>query len=215
MIRLIKGAIPTRLQNHATAWTLELLAAIAAGKQTKELKKSKYNHPEIKAALKQETHQKCAYCESNPMHVTFGDIEHIVPKSIQPQLAYDWNNLTLACDVCNTKKGDNEGFFDPYFTDPADHFVFNGPMIRAKADRDDAKNTCIGLELNRAPLIEKRLEKLLDLQRRFFEIGATRNQILRRTLLTALEGYANDPATEYKACLATFFADLKAESQAA
>jgi len=85
-------------------------------------------------------------------------------------------------------------------------------MIRALRDNDAAKITCIGLELNRIALIERRLEKLNDLQRRHSELKATRNVQLRQTLLAALESYAYDPSTEYQACLSTFYDVLKNEA---
>ncbi|MCP3476508.1 HNH endonuclease [Bradyrhizobium sp. CCGUVB1N3] len=184
MIRLTKGLMPARLQRHAAQWTQELLAAIAAGEKAEELRKSKYNHKDIKDAIKGETHNKCAYCESNPNHVTFGDIEHILPKSVKPELTYDWSNLTLACDICNTKKRDNEGFIDPYTEDPGDHLQFLGPMLRAKDEH--GRNTSVGLDLNRIALIERRHEKLQDLERRLIEIKAAQNHALKETLLARL-----------------------------
>ncbi|MEQ1829786.1 MAG: HNH endonuclease, partial [Pirellula sp.] len=46
-----------------------------------------------------ETADKCAYCESKVTHVTFGDIEHIVPKSIGGK------QTTLTCGRCNNDQG--------------------------------------------------------------------------------------------------------------
>src|SRR5436853_4660489 len=104
MIYLNKGAKPEILAEHAKNWTTELLEAIAAGTSLSEARKRRYNHDDIKQALLAETYGKCAYCESKIRHITYGDIEHIVPKSVDPSLSYEWDNLTLACDVCNTEK---------------------------------------------------------------------------------------------------------------
>jgi uncharacterized protein (TIGR02646 family) len=59
----------------------------------------------------------CAYCESKLRHITYGDIEHIVAKAVDQSRTYDWTNLTIACDVCNTEKSDEEGLVDPYTED--------------------------------------------------------------------------------------------------
>lgn len=202
MIALTKGPIPPALQQNANAWTTQLLAAIAAGSNADQIKKAKYNTPEIKAAIKRETHNKCAYCESDPMHVSYGDIEHVVPKSVDPQLTYSWSNLTLACDVCNTKKGNKLGILDPYSSNPEDHLEFVGPMVRPRTDT--GKLTCVALELNRTKLLERRHEKLDDLERRWFEIKSTQNDDLKKVLLGALQAYAHDPATEYSACISRY-----------
>lgn len=185
-----------------------MIAAIAAGEKAEELRKSKYNHKDIKDAIKRETHNKCAYCESNPNHVTFGDIEHILPKSVKPELTYAWINLTLACDICNTRKRDKGGFVDPYTENPSDHLQFFGPMLRPKDEH--GRNTAVGLDLNRIALIERRHEKLQDLDRRLIEIKAAQNQALKETLLQALQKYTLDPTTEFSACISTYYAAVNA-----
>ena len=44
---------------------------------------------------------KCVYCESKITIVTYGAIEHFFPKSVYPELTFDWENLMLSCDRCN------------------------------------------------------------------------------------------------------------------
>src|SRR4051812_42470652 len=111
MIRLTKGAEPGILARNGGAWTRELLASIARGEKLSDVRARRYGHKEIKDALIAETHEKCAYCESKPLHVDFGDVEHIIPKSVERQRTYEWENLTLVCGRCNTNKGDKEGLF--------------------------------------------------------------------------------------------------------
>lgn len=74
-----------------------------------------YNSKTIKKALKDLFNGKCAYCESEILTVTVGDIEHYRPKAevidegnqkLIPGyywLAYDWDNLLLSCNNCNRK----------------------------------------------------------------------------------------------------------------
>lgn len=40
----------------------------------------------------------CNYCEQNEAN----DIEHVYPKSLFPEMAFQWNNFLLACKQCNT-----------------------------------------------------------------------------------------------------------------
>lgn len=70
---------------------------------------------EVKDALKEMQHRKCAFCESLFDHIAFGDVEHFRPKAACKQavgarvqrgyywLAYTWTNLLVACEVCNRR----------------------------------------------------------------------------------------------------------------
>ncbi len=96
----------------------------------------KYQHESIKNTLKGADmfRGKCAYCESFILHIDYGHIEHYRPKSVYPILTFEWDNLLLACGVCNGKqfKGDkfpmidNEtpAFINPCEDNPFEHFSF-------------------------------------------------------------------------------------------
>lgn len=73
----------------------------------------------------------CVYCEHNEAT----DIEHIYPKRIFPNKAFDYNNYVLACGNCNTHyKKDNFKVFDPAQSSvavdvtPSDYKVYNQPQ---------------------------------------------------------------------------------------
>ena len=122
MIELKKGQEPGVLARKSSLWTRVIVQKIEAGEEPTKTEKSRYNHPDIKNALIAETHGKCAYCESKFRHISYGDIEHVVPKSEDPSKWFNWENLTVACDVCNTNKSsapvDGETFIDPYCVNP-------------------------------------------------------------------------------------------------
>lgn len=164
MIKLTKLQQPEILKDHAAEWTQVLLNKLAVHAKPTDSEKSKYRHPDIKKVLVQETYGKCAYCESKLTHIAYGDVEHIVPKSTKPEATFDWDNLTLACDICNTNKSDKfshgAGFIDPYLKDPSQHFYFLGPLIYAKPGDADARLTEETLKLNRAELVERRSERI-------------------------------------------------------
>jgi len=159
VIRLEKGEEPQVLARNGGRWTEELLAKMAAGEEPSAYLLTRYSHSEIKSALLAETHEKCAYCESPFRHVTYGDVEHIVSKHNNPRLRFSWLNLTVACDVCNTNKGQSD-VFDPYRQDPAEAFIFLGPMIWPAPGHADALVAEATLDLNRTALVQRRTERL-------------------------------------------------------
>lgn len=169
MIKLEKGDESDILSENAQQWTRAILRKYAEGDAPSRTEKSRYNHPDIKHALVAETHGKCAYCESKLRHVAYGDIEHIVPKYDDPAKWFSWANLTLACDICNTKKSHapvtEETFIDPYEVDPEEHFWQMGPIVYSRPGCDAAALTERLLELNRAELVERRHERITGLMR--------------------------------------------------
>lgn len=167
MIKISKGKAPSVLETNAAAWTKVIAEKLSKGEQPTKAEKGRYGHPEIKAALVAETHGKCAYCEGKLRHITYGDIEHVTPKSAAVSKWFDWANLTLACDVCNTLKsdyiGDHDTFIDPYSVNPEDQFWQLGATIHPRPGCDAAKKTEILLKLNRPELVERRNERLKGL----------------------------------------------------
>jgi len=74
-----------------------------------------YRHEDVKTALITLFNKKCAYCETRILAGYPGDVEHFRPKAeiteaiapIAPGyywLGADWDNLLLACKLCNTHK---------------------------------------------------------------------------------------------------------------
>ena len=160
MIAIKKSKIPQVLADNAERWT-----SLYCTSQRDHVA-TKYNHPDIKQALRKETFDKCAYCESKVTHIDHGDIEHILPKSKRPDLCFEWSNLTFACTKCNRPpgKGDyyNEDYplINPYIDDPDKHFYAAWSSIIIHAGDERAKITEQILKLNRPELVEKRLERI-------------------------------------------------------
>lgn len=160
MIYLLKHPKPQILIEKAVEWVREIVSKVSDGAKIGDAVGRKYAHPQIKEALLAETSDKCAYCESKVTHIAYGDIEHVIAKSVDPARAVEWENLTIACDRCNQNKSDHEGLLDPYGTDPADHLVFLGPLVRAVPASEMGELTVRVLDLNRVRLVEKRVEKI-------------------------------------------------------
>lgn len=114
MIRLQRPLRPQKLRRAAHAATEKLWAAWRAGGPL-IANRTIYADPGVKTALRTAQHDKCAFCETtNPS--AHGVVEHYRPKDGWRQkrrdplqkpeyfwLAYDWENLLFACDVCNDR----------------------------------------------------------------------------------------------------------------
>lgn len=169
MIRLMKGAPPRALVENADAWRAEYLALLDGTEGIPDAAKYRYRHPEVKEAIRQETHDKCAYCESRVSHVYPGDCEHILPKSRFPKLVVEWINLTFVCAECNRRKSDYaedaHPLINPYIDDPDAHLRFVGPLVFQRPGDLRGMRTVTVLELSRPALVERRKERLEQMQR--------------------------------------------------
>lgn len=55
----------------------------------------------------------CSYCEV-ALHSQV-DVEHVQPKSLNPELELEWKNFLLACGNCNSIKGNKEVELSDYY----------------------------------------------------------------------------------------------------
>jgi hypothetical protein len=208
MIRLTKGPKPNILVQRAEGWTDDLVQTIAAGEVPTPTQRHRYRHREVRDALIRETHGKCAYCESKVRHVAHGDIEHIVPKSLAPERSFDWENLTLACDVCNENKGDfagnHDNFVDPYLMEPSDHVFFAGALLLPVAGSDPGVVTEDVLDLNRPDLFERRTDRLRHLNALLQVLARTQNADAKAAIRTDIEENETSASKEFSALSRTF-----------
>ena len=191
MIKLTKGPEPEVLIANKDNWTSDLLAAIEERNADKIRSVTKrYNHPKVKSALKEETRQKCAYCEANVTDVAHGDIEHVTPKSLNREKTFDWENLTFACQVCNQNKSNKEDVLDPYKEEPNEHIFFAGAFAKGRSLK--GTRTVAELKLNRLALIESRnreIERYADQLEKVFLIQDKRTkELLLASMLEELDG---------------------------
>lgn len=198
MRALDKTPPPQVLRDNHSKWREEY---IASGGSTKP-----WNRKEIKDALKVETSEKCAYCEARFLAVSFGDIEHILPKSKFPRLVVDWNNLTLACGKCNQHKGakyDPElPFVNPYIDDVEEHILFLGAIAYSVSERGDYS---IGvLKLNDAGRVESRERELGALESLLRRLEGASSEFAKRQLSELIELQA--ATGQYTAAIRSYLA---------
>jgi uncharacterized protein (TIGR02646 family) len=214
MIRLAKTPEPKLLEDNAATWTKELMEALKNEEEPSRYLVERYRHKDIKDALLNETHEKCAYCESKFRHVTYGDVEHITPRDEDPALSFQWQNLTVACDVCNTNKGAVAAgtIVDPYTDDPNEFFRFAGSMVLAIIGIDKADATTRMLKLNRPALLENRATRLQNIGNQLNNILKTVNQDHKRILMQDFIANELADVAEYSAIVRSYFQSESANS---
>lgn len=208
MIRLVKLDKPQSLIKNKEKWTRELLKAISADdKKLISARMRKYNRADVKKQLRRETQEKCAYCEARVSVVAHGDIEHVTPKSLDPNLTFEWSNLTFACQICNQRKMNKTGISDPY-CDPVHDFVFLAPPFLV-GRTDQARISILTLTLNRPELIEDRLDHLRMLSRTLESIQNEPNDQIRDLMLGELNRDLDTGKPEYIALKRTILATFQ------
>ncbi|MBD2313334.1 hypothetical protein H6G20_16830 [Desertifilum sp. FACHB-1129] len=169
------------------------IEAYQSGEKDFSFDRSIYAHQSVKQALIKAQHSKCCFCER--IISTDGDVEHFRPKQAYKQaplqplqrpgyywLAYEWDNLYLACTGCNqrhkqnlfplqdpTKRAVNHRhkikdeqplFIDPGKEDPEDFLGFRGEYAYAIEENSKGQRTLDALKLNQRSLPEARLQRL-------------------------------------------------------
>lgn len=203
MIKLEKRPIPNRLKENEAAWTKAVVDKKNAGQIPTPAELGRYRHPDIKAVLVDETAGKCAYCESKLQHIHHGDVEHIYPKSLAPEKTFEWQNLTLACEICNQNKSNKdpllEYIIDPYQTDPEEHLFFIGGLVFSRGTQLGTA-TRVLLELHRTELVEMRNDQLEKVMAIYAQIlDATLPLPVRRALYQDLIQREAGPRAPYAA----------------
>jgi 5-methylcytosine-specific restriction endonuclease McrA len=168
MIRLSKRPKPQVLVLNGAQWTRDLMQHVLSGTIAPDYIKGRYRHVDIKSEVTLETKGKCAYCESHVTHQYPGDVEHIIPKSVFPRLAFIWNNLSFVCYWCNNHKRDTVDkkckLLNPYIDIIEDHLRAFGPIVLHVNSSKRGELTHREIKLNRKELIERRTDAIKDLQ---------------------------------------------------
>jgi hypothetical protein len=58
-------------------------------------------------------------------------VDHFIPKSVAPQLAYEWRNYRLASRTMNIRKGNHQDVLDPFKLEP-NWFIIDFPSLLIK-----------------------------------------------------------------------------------
>lgn len=206
MIRIRRPvSAPSPLTTTGARLRDELVAALegdrdgSSGDAIPAFDASVYAHKKVKTALIAMQAGKCFLCESSVTHVAHGDVEHFRPKAaVRPDrdaplespgyywLAYDWDNLFLACQKCNQSfkrnlfpllnpderarsssdpiERERPVFIDPAREDPAELIGFRAEVPYAIDGNERASKTIAWLGLDRDPLNAERSRRYRALE---------------------------------------------------
>jgi uncharacterized protein (TIGR02646 family) len=196
---------PQTLRNKTTEWTNELLDEInRVGEFSKvEIRfKNKYNQNEIKEALQKMYNNLCCYCEAhiNPT-TTFGQIEHLKPKSKFPDLCFSWDNLHLSCEICNIKKSDKwdaqNPIIDPTLDNSNEHLQYYYDNIKPITKR--GITTVNHVELNRQSLTAARRKIVMEVIKLLEQYKETSDDFKKHSLNEELDKIINEESEYYSA----------------
>lgn len=143
MIRRVRGAEPTAL-------TRERRWRVARGILYPDLRDTMlgYNLPAVRQTLHRIQRGQCAYC-SQPVEASFNDIEHFRPRAQYWWLTWTWENLWLACAVCQAKSdafalAAGHRLAEPDVSDLASAFQLcaEQPMLLDPARDEPEKHLC-------------------------------------------------------------------------
>jgi uncharacterized protein (TIGR02646 family) len=149
MIQVNRTPVPPILKTNSGIWKNAYLKArkkfendgtVSSQKKLMSAER-KYNHAQVKDALRSMFSDKCAYCESHITHVGFAHIEHFRPKSKFPHLCFDWDNLLLGCSVCNGAQYKGTNFPDETEKGPILNPVDENPDNYLSFDYDPETGT--------------------------------------------------------------------------
>ncbi|WEK35913.1 MAG: hypothetical protein P0Y53_00245 [Candidatus Pseudobacter hemicellulosilyticus] len=237
MIRItgkIQEAIPPVLLTDGVQACNSMKLAYDAGQREFHFDRAIYAHPDVKAALIRAQAGKCCFCESKVLHISDGDVEHFRPKKASQQgtgepfnrpgyywLAYDWENLFLACTKCNQRikknafplvqpaqralshytdiAGEEPLFLHPANDDAALHIDFEDEKIKHCSGSERGRITIESLQLDRSELTQHRMHLLTTVKDLY-------------TILVKIPPTPEALRQEAIACLKKVFAECTAEA---
>ena len=161
MLKIKRLSEPDSLRINAKGWAKELMKKIVEEGSYSAVEskyKDRYRQDDVLERLKEMNSGLCCYCETKINAASYPHIEHRKPKSLFPEDSFQWENLHLACQICNTKKRDqwNEEheILDSCLDTPADHLKYSFARLDYITDR--GRTTIELCKLNRKGLLEAR-----------------------------------------------------------
>ena len=208
MIKIQKLAAPQVLVENKAIWTQNLLDAITAyGEYSKipESEKSRllshYRHKDIQNALFASSYHKCAFCECKPGESGYIEVEHFEPKSLYPNLAFEWDNFLPSCRKCNEEKSDSDTrtnpIINPAIEDPEQLLTYSflrikplagsGQERKAQHTIDVCNLNCERLYKARAALMKSITEYIDELKDKINWISEADTDQKRKVRITKLK----------------------------
>ena len=150
--------IPIRQQPEPTDFESKVRSKGVAFLQTVPRPKTWDNREYWRESLKDlygAYNQICAYsAQWIPWIEGSPTVDHFIPKSVKPELAYEWSNFRLSCLKMNARKRDFQDVLDPFQIE-IDWFILDFPSLLIKVSpvleepvKSQVRNTIKRLKLN-------------------------------------------------------------------
>lgn len=99
----------------------------------------------------------CAYCEGRYKETSYPQIDHFKPKSLYPELMFEYNNMNLACQKCNNAKSNkyDEKLINPTIDEPDEHLRYKAYMMCSLDEKGRTTIDILHLNSNES-IIEKK-----------------------------------------------------------
>ena len=111
----------------------DFLATFTSSMPTsKQLEKKNY-WKSIRHKLYESYKGVCAYSALHIPRYCYPNIDHFIPKSVKPELAYEWGNYRLSCPFVNMLKKNFQDVLDPFEIEK-DWFFLDFPSLIVKAN---------------------------------------------------------------------------------
>lgn len=208
MIKIQKPAAPQVLIDNKAIWTQCLLDAIDTYGGYSKIPESEksgllthYRHKDIQSVLFASSHHKCAFCECIPGESGNIEVEHFEPKSLYPDLAFEWDNFLPSCRKCNEAKSDFDTrsipIINPTAEDPEEFLTYSflritpltgsGQEDKAQQTIDVCNLNCDRLYKVRAALMKSITEYIDDLKDKMNWISEADTEQKRKIRTTKLK----------------------------
>lgn len=187
MIRLARFAAEPRVLAEKKAEWLAAYKLVLVKDPRKRPPSSQYAHKEVVDAPERMSFHKCFYCEQSTKESS-REIDHFIEVAEDPDGAFVWTNLYLACTKCNDKLPNRTvpvaDCLDP--CDPAmdsrAHLTFEREAIRPRSGSARGRETIRKYKLDRADLDLKRSRMLHLLTETVIGIGRKMNSDGRQVM---------------------------------
>ena len=170
MIHVTRLSEPAILTEKKETW---LKAFLRKRKENPKQRPSstQYAHPRVKDVLAAMSMNKCYYCERKLVE-SEQQVDHYIEVAEKPELAFEWRNLYLSCDLCNRRKIANlvisvNNCVDPCDSSdkPEDHLAFDNEYIKPKCGSAKGKQTIKKYKLDRGDLDLLRTKKIKEFEK--------------------------------------------------
>ncbi|MCE2961874.1 MAG: hypothetical protein ACK5UE_00695 [Chitinophagales bacterium] len=109
------------LKDNWVAWGQEFKSKLEAGGKSSDFSwKRNINNPLV-SILTKLTYNHCNFCDSYLGESSTYQLEHYYPKNEFPLLSYNWSNLFLCCNFCNSSANKQRRFIDNLKPDHPDY----------------------------------------------------------------------------------------------